>query len=119
MPESHMLPPGPCTRQQAEAVTRWYRNISIEDDQGSYFRLVVRDSEGRMVWRAWCFEPDAGEGLNRYIRKSSILRASSSRPHPFIIPACPLLPYISHRRWRFLLTENIHDDTNAMRIDVR
>ncbi|HBS7907283.1 TPA: DUF905 family protein, partial [Klebsiella pneumoniae] len=24
------------------------------------------------------FEPDGGEGLNRYIRKSGILRASSS-----------------------------------------
>ncbi|HBY4776622.1 TPA: DUF905 domain-containing protein, partial [Klebsiella pneumoniae] len=30
------------------------------------------------IWRAWCFEPDGGEGLNRYIRKSGILRASSS-----------------------------------------
>ncbi len=78
MSESHMLPPGPCTRQQAEAVTRRYQNIAIEDDQGSHFRLVVRDSEGRMIWRAWCFEPDAGEGLNRYIRKSGMLRASSS-----------------------------------------
>jgi len=28
-------------------------------------------------------------------------------------------PYASHRRWRFLLTEKIHDDTNAIRIDVR
>ena len=78
MPESHMLPPGPFTRPQAEAVTRRYQNIAIEDDQRSHFRLVVRDSEGRMIWRAWCFEPDAGEGLNRYIRNSGMLRASSS-----------------------------------------
>ncbi|HDN6543924.1 TPA: DUF905 domain-containing protein [Salmonella enterica subsp. enterica serovar Chester] len=78
MPESHMLPPEAFTRQQAEAVTCRYHNLSIEDDQGTHSRLVVRDSEGRMVWRAWCFEPDAGEGLNRYIRKSGILRTSSS-----------------------------------------
>ncbi|EMA2498825.1 TPA: DUF905 domain-containing protein, partial [Klebsiella pneumoniae] len=49
MPESHMLPPRPFTRQQAEAVTRRYQNIAIEDDQRSHFRLVVRDSEGRMI----------------------------------------------------------------------
>lgn len=78
MPESQLLLSGSFTRQQAEAVTRRYHNIAIEDDQGSHFCLVVRDSEGRMVWQAWCFEPDAGEGLNRYIRKSGILRASSS-----------------------------------------
>ncbi|HAS1940643.1 MULTISPECIES: DUF905 domain-containing protein [Enterobacteriaceae] len=78
MPESQILPPGPFTRQQAEAVTRRYRNISIEDDLGSHFRLVVRDSDDRMVWRAWSFEPDAGEGLNRYIRQYGSLRASSS-----------------------------------------
>lgn len=78
MSEPLWLPPRPFTRQQAEAVTLRYQNIAIEDDHGSHFRLVVRDSEGRMVWRAWCFEPDAGEGLNRYIRKSGILRAPSS-----------------------------------------
>ncbi len=72
MPESHLLPPGPFTRQQAEAITRRYHNVCIEGDQGSHFRLVVRDAEGRMVWRAWNFEPDAGEGLNRYIRRSDI-----------------------------------------------
>lgn len=77
MSESHMLPSGQFTRQQAEAVTRRYQNITIEDDQSSHFRLVVRDSEGRMVWRAWSFETDAGEGLNRYIRQYGILRASS------------------------------------------
>ncbi|EMS1123168.1 DUF905 domain-containing protein [Klebsiella aerogenes] len=78
MPESQLLPSGSFTRQQAEAVTRRYHNIAIEDDQGSHFRLVVRDPEGRMVWRAWCFEPDTGEGLNRYIRQYGILRVSSS-----------------------------------------
>ncbi|WP_406584951.1 DUF905 family protein [Enterobacter asburiae] len=31
-----------------------------------------------MVWREWSFEQDAGEGLNHYIQKHSILRASSS-----------------------------------------
>lgn len=78
MSELQLLPTGPFTRQQAEAVTHQYQNIAIEDDLGSHFRLVVRDSECRMIWRAWCFEPDAGEGLNRYIRKSGILRTSSS-----------------------------------------
>ena len=78
MSELQLLPTEPFTRQQAEAITSRYQNISIEDDQRSHFRLVVRDSECRMIWRAWFFEPDAGEGLNRYIRKSGILRASSS-----------------------------------------
>ncbi|ELS5415128.1 DUF905 family protein [Citrobacter freundii] len=45
-----------------------YRNITIKDDQGSHFRLVVHDPEGLMVWRTWNFEPDGGAGLNLYIR---------------------------------------------------
>lgn len=78
MSELQLLPSGTFTRQQAEAITRRYQNIAIEDDQSSHFRLVVRDSEGRMVGRAWSFEPDAGEGYNRYIRQYGVLRVSSS-----------------------------------------
>ena len=79
MTESLTLPPGSFSRQQAETLIRLYRNITIEDDQGSHFRLVVREAEGRMVWRAWNFEPDAGEGLNRYIRTSGIRTDTSTR----------------------------------------
>ena len=107
MSQSVLLPPGPFTQRQAQAVTTAYSNITLEDDQGSHFRLVVRDTEGRMLWRAWNFEPDAGEGLNRYIRTSGIhtgpppadreafTRNISPARTPFISP------YASHRRWRF------------------
>ncbi|HCL6504971.1 TPA: DUF905 domain-containing protein [Citrobacter freundii] len=74
MPEFVLLPPEPFTREQAEAVATAYRNIAIEDDQDSHFRLVVHDSEGSMVWRAWSFEPDAGAGINPYLRQYSIRR---------------------------------------------
>ncbi|AWV25330.1 hypothetical protein CD187_03315 [Citrobacter youngae] len=50
MSQSVLLPLGPFTRLQTEAVTAAYRNITIEDDQGSHFRLVVCDSEGRIIW---------------------------------------------------------------------
>ncbi|HHA2250014.1 TPA: DUF905 domain-containing protein [Enterobacter ludwigii] len=61
------LPPGSFTRRQAEAVMALYHNIAIEDDQESHFRLVIRDSEGQLIWRAWNFEASAGEWLNHYL----------------------------------------------------
>lgn len=68
------LPPGPFTRQQAEAVVALYCNITIEDDQGSHFRLVIRDSDNQLLWRAWNFEANAGEWLNRYMLSHGIPR---------------------------------------------
>lgn len=79
MSQSVLLPPGPFNRRQAQAVTTAYSNITLEDDQGSHFRQVVRDTEGRMVWRAWNFEPDAGEGLNGYILQYGIHRDTATR----------------------------------------
>lgn len=74
-----LLPAGPFTRQQAECVTATYRSIFIEDDQGSHFRLVLRDVDGRMLWRAWNFEPEAGTGFNAHIRDYGILQSPLSR----------------------------------------
>lgn len=61
------LPPGPFTRSQAEAMAAMYLNVTIEDDQGTHFRLVIRDCGGLLIWRAWNFEAQAGTWLNRYL----------------------------------------------------
>ncbi|WP_336241557.1 DUF905 domain-containing protein [Citrobacter freundii] len=62
-----LLTDGPLTRRQADVVAAAYQNVAIEDDQGTHFRLVIRDHEGQLIWRAWNFEADAGEWLNRYL----------------------------------------------------
>ncbi|EBY0806444.1 DUF905 domain-containing protein [Salmonella enterica subsp. enterica serovar Berlin] len=63
-----LLSEDPFTRRQADTVVvAAYQNVAIEDDQGTHFRLVIRDSEGMLIWRAWNFEANAGEWLNRYL----------------------------------------------------
>lgn len=59
---------------QALAVTTAYLNVLIEDDQGTHFRLVIRNAEGQLRWRCWNFEPDAGKQLNPYLASEGILR---------------------------------------------
>ncbi|ENF6041435.1 DUF905 domain-containing protein [Citrobacter amalonaticus] len=66
------LPAGPFTRRQAETVASQYVNVTIEDDQGTHFRLVIRDSEGQLIWQAWNFEANAGEWLNRCLLSHGI-----------------------------------------------
>ncbi|GLH25580.1 UPF0401 protein YkfF [Enterobacter sp. 200527-13] len=72
--DSPLLPEGPFTRRQAGVVVAAYQNVTIEDDQGAHFRLVIRSSEGQLIWRAWNFEASAGDWLNRYLLSHGLPR---------------------------------------------
>ncbi|HDY9369689.1 DUF905 domain-containing protein [Klebsiella quasipneumoniae] len=48
--------------------------MATEDDQGTYFRLVIRDSDNQLIWQAWNFEARAGEWLNHYMFSHGIPR---------------------------------------------
>lgn len=63
---------GKFTREQALKVTAAFSNVFIEDDQGSHFRLVVREPSGALIWRSFDFEHDAGYWLRRYINSQGV-----------------------------------------------
>ncbi|MBA3176153.1 DUF905 family protein [Salmonella enterica] len=73
---SRLLSDGPFTRSDAELIVSLYSNINIEDDQGMHFRLVIRDTDGSLIWRDWNFAADAGVMLNRFIDSNGIPRTT-------------------------------------------
>ncbi|EMC4560799.1 DUF905 family protein [Escherichia coli] len=42
---SRLLPEVPFSREQAVVITIAYRNVFIDDDQGTHFRRVIRNAE--------------------------------------------------------------------------
>ena len=68
------------TRKQAELYTRKYRNVFMEYDQGMHFRLVVRDTDGNLIWREWDFE--SNDMMMQYIEQKGILRYESAHVIP-------------------------------------
>lgn len=66
------LPPDTFTREQAMAVCSAYKNVTIEDDQGTHFRIVIRGKDGQMIERVWNFQPQGGQGFNHYLKYDGI-----------------------------------------------
>lgn len=54
------------TREYAQHIAKAFTNVKIEDDQGTHFRLAVRDADGTLIWRDWDFSADTSM-LERYI----------------------------------------------------
>lgn len=63
---------GAFTREQAANVTAVFSNVFIEDDQGSHFRLAIREPSGCLIWRAFNFEHDGGFWLRKYINSHGV-----------------------------------------------
>ncbi|MGG5965140.1 DUF905 family protein [Salmonella enterica] len=45
-----------------------------KDDQGTHFRLVIRDGDNQLIWRIWNFEAGAGVMLNRFLVRHGMLQ---------------------------------------------
>jgi hypothetical protein len=57
--DSPLLPEGAFPHRQAEVIVAAYQNVAIEDDQGTHFRLAIRDSDNQLIWGAWNVEANA------------------------------------------------------------
>ncbi|MBK4895428.1 DUF905 domain-containing protein [Klebsiella pneumoniae] len=55
-------------------MTTAYRNVFIENDQGTHFRLVIHNAECQLRWRCWNFEYDAGTQLNAWLASEGLPR---------------------------------------------
>ncbi|WP_099258408.1 DUF905 family protein [Erwinia amylovora] len=65
---------GTFTREKALNVTAAFSNVFIDDDQGSHFRLVLREPSGSFIWSAFSFEYDAGYGMRQSINSHGVVK---------------------------------------------
>lgn len=74
-------------REDAKHMTDKFTNVTVEDDQGSHFRLVVRDTDGSLIWRDWSFVEDTSM-LVDYIARKGIQRYEYA--HYMVFPVGPI-----------------------------